>query len=359
MIEAAEPQRKRRLWPVFVAPGLFLLIALGWSAFWFYAAAQVDGVIDGWRAREAQSGRIHGCRQQSVRGFPFRLEVRCEGASVALVSQTPEQTTSQSAAMLRFAEILVVAQVYTPNLLIAEFTAPATVSDAGRPPLAIASWHTARASVAGPPERPEQVALVLEDPAVERIDGANQVPVFRAKRLALHGRPAPAADAGRPAIEAVLQVDQATGPEVHPALAAPFDGQVRVLLHGLTNFEPKPWPERFREIQAAGGRIEIVQARLQQGDLLAAAGGSLGIAANGHLAGQLDLTVAGADAVLRALGLDAALGPLSRLVPGGIMAMLGKPATLEGRDAVALPLAFENGGVRLGPVTVAHTDPLF
>jgi hypothetical protein len=359
MNETTKPRRKRRLWPVFVAPGLFLLIALGWSAFWFYAAAQINGVIDGWRAREAQSGRIHSCRQQSVRGFPFRFEVRCEGASVALLSQTPEQVASQSPALLRFAEILVVAQIYTPNLLIAEFSAPATLSDAGRPPLALANWRTARASVAGPPERPEQVALVLEEPAVERMEGANRVAVFRADRLALHGRPAPGADAGRPAIEAVLQVDQGNGPELHPALSAPFDSQIRVLLHGLTDFEPKPWPERFREIQAAGGRIEIVQARLAQGDLLASAGGALGIAANGHLSGQLDLTVAGADAVLRALGLDAALGPLSRLVPGGIMAMLGKPATLEGRDAVALPLSFENGTVRLGPVTVAHTDPLF
>jgi hypothetical protein len=359
MIEAGQSQRKRRLWPVFVAPGLFLLIALGWSAFWFYAAAQVDGVIDGWRAREAQSGRIHSCRQQSVAGFPFRLEVRCEGASVALVSQTAEQVASQTPLMLRFAEILVVAQVYTPNLLIAEFTAPATLADAGRPPMAIASWRTARASVSGPPQRPDEVALVLEEPLAEHIDGTNRIPVFRARRLALHGRPAPAANAGQPVIEAVLQVDQANGPEIHPALAAAFDGQLRLRLHGLTNFEPKPWPERFREIQAAGGRIEVVQARLTQGDLLAVAGGALALAANGHLDGQLDVTVAGADAVLRALGLDAALGPLSRLVPGGIMAVLGKPATLEGRDAVALPLVFANGTVRLGPVTVAHTDPLF
>ena len=27
-------------------------------------------------------------------------------------------------------------------------------------------------------------------------------------------------------------------------------------LSGLKDFRPKPWPERFREIQAAGGRVD-------------------------------------------------------------------------------------------------------
>ena len=32
--------RKRSLWPVFVMPALVVLLAAGWSAFWFYAASQ-------------------------------------------------------------------------------------------------------------------------------------------------------------------------------------------------------------------------------------------------------------------------------------------------------------------------------
>ena len=39
-------------------------------------------------AQEAKSGRVYDCGKRSVAGFPFRLEVRCDDASVSLVSQT-------------------------------------------------------------------------------------------------------------------------------------------------------------------------------------------------------------------------------------------------------------------------------
>jgi len=78
---------------------------------------------DAWRAQEAKSGRVYDCARRSVAGFPFRFEVRCDGASVALFSQTASQTPFTA----RLGEILVVAQIYDPKLLIAEFAAPATI----------------------------------------------------------------------------------------------------------------------------------------------------------------------------------------------------------------------------------------
>src|SRR5882724_8063622 len=124
--------RRRPLWRLFIAPVLVLIAAIAWSAFWFFAASQVDVSADAWRAREAKSGRVYDCARRSVAGFPFRLEVRCDGASVALVSQTAGQAASKTPATAKLGEILVVAQVYDPKLLIAEFTAPATISDRGQ-----------------------------------------------------------------------------------------------------------------------------------------------------------------------------------------------------------------------------------
>ena len=79
---------RRRLWPVFVPSGLFLLLAVAWSGFWFYAASHVDEKFDEWRTREAKSGRIYECANRSVAGFPFRMEVNCENPVVTLTSQT-------------------------------------------------------------------------------------------------------------------------------------------------------------------------------------------------------------------------------------------------------------------------------
>ena len=80
--------RRRPLWRLFIAPVLLVIAAIIWSAFWFYAASQVDVQADAWRAREAKSGRVFDCAKRSVAGYPFRLEIHCDDASVSLISQT-------------------------------------------------------------------------------------------------------------------------------------------------------------------------------------------------------------------------------------------------------------------------------
>src|SRR5580692_1374034 len=152
--------RRRPLWRLFIMPVLLVIAAAAWSAFWFYAASQVDVSADAWRAQEAKSGRVYDCAKRSVAGFPFRLEVRCDGASVALVAQTAGQTPLTA----RLGEILVVAQVYDPKLLIAEFTAPATISDSRGAPSMSVNWRTARSSVVGLPAVPQRASIVFDDP---------------------------------------------------------------------------------------------------------------------------------------------------------------------------------------------------
>src|SRR5262245_56143523 len=105
------PRRSAR-WRIFVAPVMLLVVATAWSAFWFYAASRVDVAADAWRAQEAKSGRLYDCGKRSVAGFPFRLEVRCDDASVALISQTAGQPANATPITARLGQILVIAQVY-------------------------------------------------------------------------------------------------------------------------------------------------------------------------------------------------------------------------------------------------------
>jgi hypothetical protein len=389
--------RRRPLWRLFFMPVLLLIAAAAWSAFWFYSASKVDETADAWRAREARSGRIYDCASRSVAGYPFRLEVRCDGASVALVSQTAGQAATQTPITAKLGEILVVSQIYDPKLLIAEFTAPATITGPGQPSM-IANWSKARSSVAGLPGVPQRVSLVFDDPAIDRTEGPAPVPLARARHVELHGRLVDGSAVDHPNIETVLRIEQGSIQEVHPLLAEPFDAEVRTILTGLKDFSPKPWPQRFREIQAAGGHVEIVQSRIQQGELIAVASGSLGLSAEGRLDGELQMTVAGLDKVIAALGIEKILdegvpqatldrvapgiktadvnnllGALDRAIPGlgkvvkqnanvaaaaGINA-LGKDAMLEGKKARAFPLRFVDGAMFLGPLKVAQTPPLF
>jgi hypothetical protein len=398
MSDTPPAPRRRSLWRLFIMPVLLLIAAAAWSAFWFYSASKVDETADAWRAREARSGRVYNCARRSVAGYPFRLEVRCDGASVSLVSQTAGQTATQAPITAKLGEILVVAQVYDPKLLIAEFTAPATISEHGDQPSMTVNWRTARSSVVGLPAIPQRVALVFDDPTLDRVDGPVQTPLARAKHIELHARLAGGTPTDHPVIETVVEISGGTVQEVHPLLTQPFDADVRAKLTGLSDFAAKPWPQRFREIQAAGGHIEIVQSRVQQGDVVAVAAGSLGLSPQGRLDGELQMTVAGLDKVIPALGIEKMLedgvpqatldrvapgvktqdvnnlfGALDRAIPGlgkvikqnanlGVTAglnALGKDATLEGKAARQFPLRFVDGVVFLGPLKVGDIPPLF
>ena len=390
--------RRRPLWRLFIMPILLLIAAAAWSAFWFFAASQVDARADAWRAQEAKSGRIYDCAKRSVAGFPFRLEVRCDGASVTLLSQTAAQAAAQAPITAQLGEILVVAQVYDPKLLIAEFTAPATISDRGQQTSMIVNWSKAHSSVVGLPAVPQRASITFDDASVGRVDGPVQAPIAGAKHVELHGRLAEGSALDRPVIETVLQIAGGSVQGLHPLLVQPFDADVRTLLSGLKDFSPKPWPERFREIQAAGGHVEIVQSRIAQGDLIAVAAGTLGLTADGRLDGELQMTVAGIEKVIPALGIEKMLeegvpqatldrvapgvktrdvnnllGALDRAIPGlgkvvkqnanvGVTAginALGKEAVLEGKKARAFPLRFVDGAVFLGPLKVGQVPPLF
>jgi hypothetical protein len=389
--------RRRPLWRLFFMPVLLLIAAAAWSAFWFYSASKVDETADAWRAREARSGRIYDCAKRSVAGYPFRLEVRCDGVSVSLVSQTAGQAATKTPITAKLGEILVVSQIYDPKLLIAEFTAPATITGPGQPSM-IANWSKARSSVVGLPTAPQRISLVFDDPSIDRTDNSPPTPLAHAKHIELHGRLVDGSAVDHPNIETVLRIGQGSVQEVHPLLAEPFDAEVRTILTGLKDFSPKPWPQRFRELQASGGHVEIVQSRVQQGDLIAVASGSLGLSAEGRLDGELQMTVAGLDKVIAALGIEKMLddgvpqatldrvapgvktadvnnllGALDRAIPGlgkvvkqnanvaaaaGINA-LGKEAMLEGKKARSFPLRFVDGAVFLGPLKMAQVPALF
>src|SRR6202022_4458392 len=113
--------------------------------------------------------------------------------------------------------------------------------------------------------------------SIDRVNSSLQTPLARAKHIELHGRLADGSALDHPVIETVLKIEGGSVQEVHPLLAEPFDADVRTMLSGLKDFSPKPWPVRFREMQAAGGHVEIVQSRIAQGDLIAVAAGTLGL----------------------------------------------------------------------------------
>jgi hypothetical protein len=369
------PSRSRFARRYAILLAVVLALVVGWIGFWNYAAGEVQVLLDGWRAREAKAGRVYACGSQSVGGFPFRFELDCAQASALFRgTATPLKVETKG--------LLLVAQVYQPTLLIGEYTGPLTVTEPGEAQSIVVNWKLAQSSLRGTPQQPERAALVLDAPEIDRIAGADRQVLLRAKHVEMHGRILGSV-AAKPVIELALELDQATLPALHQAAPTPFNANMIVSLRGLGDFSPKPWPARFREIQAAGGRIDIDQVRLRQGDSVAVGKGSLSLNADGRLQGELRMTVAGVESFLSAIGarqmvqnsasMDKIAGMLDRLSPGlGNAArqqaganialglnLIGQPTTLEGKPALTLPLRFEDGAMFLGPIPLGIAPALF
>jgi hypothetical protein len=372
----AELAPRRRPWWIALPLILVLLLGAVWTGVWFYAAREAETRMEAWRAQQARGGRVFACGSQTVGGYPFRIEVRCTNASAELRDAQPPLA-------IKLKEVLAVAQVWDPKLLIAEFTGPLAVSDPGQQPYALATWTLAQASVRGTPSAPERASIVVDG---LKLEGATAgATLFDSRRTELHARVQFGSWPHNPAIDLAVKLAGATAPTIHQVTAQAFDADILAVLHGMKDFTPKPMPARLREWQAAGGRLEVQSARLAQGETLANAAGTLALTERGGLDGALRVAAAGIERFLPAIGAEQgsslnlsrvapALNAIDRALPGvaqrvpppkqqslqaGLLALLGKQVEIEGKRGVEMPVRFNDGAVTLGPLPVGRVPPAF
>jgi hypothetical protein len=367
---------RRRRWPILAPAAIVVVLAVGWVWLWYYAASVADRTLSGWVEREAAAGRIYSCGSQSIGGFPFRIQARC--ATVAAEIKNYQPPFAVQAQAVTFA-----AEVFYPTRLVGDITGPLTLADFGQPPHLAADWMRARVVVRGVPPDPEAVSIDLEAPHVDRIGGRGDA-MFKAKRADLQTRIAAGSPRDHPVIEVTLHLSGATAPTFHPLLAEPIEAELDAVIRGFKDLSPKPWADRFREMQAASGGIEIKSLRIAQTNAIVVGAGTLSVNAHGKLDGLVRVAIAGVEHIVPLLGIDRMIGQgidqlsggdgaLDRLIPGLSGALrqtasasmienfkkMGEPTTIENRPATILPLRFSDGAIYLGMLRVGEAPPLF
>jgi hypothetical protein len=367
---------------------VFIAAAIAWTGFWYYASGAAQSTLDGWRERQAKLGYLYRCASQTLSGYPFRIEVNCKDPDIELRGAQPPLE-------IRLKDILAVAQVYDPTLIISEFGGPLTAGAPGGQPTWIANWTLAQSSVRGSPSAPERVSLVFDGATVQRRGDAGAAASVKADHIELHGRIVEGSATDHPKIEMVLRLGGVSAPTLAPVAVEPVSGEIAAVLTGMRNLAPRPWSAQLRDIQLAGGHLDITQVRLQQAGSLVVGNGTLTLNAQGQLEGQIQLAIVGLDRLLKDLDLDKAASQLisqadldkiapgldanklsqglDRILPGlggalrnntGVIAAagvgaLGQRTVLEGRPAVSVPLRFAAGAVFLGPLRLGDVAPLF
>jgi hypothetical protein len=365
----------RRRWPIWAALGAVILLAALWSGLWYVSASIADRTLAGWVEREAAAGRVYSCGSQAIGGFPFSITAECTDATAEIGNSQPPYSVGAKA--LSF-----VAEVYRPTRLVGDVSGPLTIAANGQPPSLTANWSRARIAVSGTPPYPDALSIDLDAPHLDRLGGGESL--FNAKVANFHGRIAEGSPRDHPVIGMTLHLTGASAPGINRMLGQPLDGDVDAIIRGLSDLSPKPWADRLREIQAAGGGIEIKSFRLTQADAIAVGTGTLGLNPDGKLNGVIRVAIVGIERIVPRLGIDRLIGQgldqlsgssgtLDRLVPGlsetiretanasviDNLKKMGEPTSIDNRPAILLPLRFVNGTVYLGMVRIGEMPALF
>jgi hypothetical protein len=382
---AARPRRRRRHWPILMPVAIIIVAAIAWFWLWYYAASIADRTMAGWIEREAAAGRVYSCGQQSIGGFPLGMTVRCTNAAAQIKNTVPPYDVEAR-------DVSFSAEIYRPTRLVGDIVGPLSLAEAGQQPMFAANWRRAQVGVSGVPPYPETVFADLDGPHLDQVGTGGNETWFQAKRGDLRGRVLSGSPRNHPVIETTLHLVAATAPTLHPLFAAAVDFDADAVLSGFDDLLPKPWPERFREMRANGGGVEIKALRFAQGKAIIVVGaGKLSLNEHGKLDGVIQVAIAGLEQIVPQLGLGEMLArgidqlsgtpgtaaqgmnALDQIIPGLGGALretanasivenlkkMGQPTTVESQAAVVLPLRFADGGIYLGMLRVGEVPPLF
>src|ERR1700722_1923587 len=374
----AQPQPRglagRGRWPLWLPLAIVILLAAVWSGLWYVSASVADRALAGWVEREAAAGRAYSCGTQTIGGFPLDIRARCNDVGAEIKNSQPPYAITAKA-------VDFVAEVYRPTRLVGEITGPLTVAVNGQPPSLTADWIRARLVVNGVPPYPDTLSFDFDAPHLDRAGSDEKL--FNAHNVNFQARVTEGTPRDHPVLALPLHLPGASAP-FHTLTAQPLNGDIEAVVRGLADLSPKSWADRMREMQAAGGNIEIKSLRLTQLDAVVVGGGTLTPNAEGKLDGVIRIAVVGIEHIVPLLGIDKMIaqgvdqwsgtsGTLDRLVPGlgatirqtanatviENLKKMGEPTTVDNRPATLLPLRFVNGAVYLGMLRIGDVPSLF
>jgi hypothetical protein len=339
----------RRLW-LYIPFILLLLVAMGWSALWFYGRSRINAEIDNLFAREATVGREWSCPNRDISGFPFRIEGRCSNPSYRQRGEAGELINGQ---LKGLTIIGTTAGAMSMAHVISEFEGPLVV----RSPLApdmTATWKTARASTRGGVNRLERVSLEVDSLAVASAGGGS----WTASRLEAHLREG-ADPAVTGAYDLAVKLENAMIPETDILTNSrdPVNLELDARVLGLKTVDRRNWRSTIDAWRAGGGTVRVEQLKLSKGAPRLEAKGDLKLDEQRRVEGRLEASFVNAGAIFQQFGIG--LGPAA----GGLVgALLGGGRAGGARDMnLRLPLVFDNGRLTIGPFRIpgVQLKPLF
>lgn len=348
--DAAPQARKVSRWGLYLPTGLLLILAIGWSGFWWYASGAAIRGLDDWMAAEATDGRNWSCADRAMGGYPFRLELRCSQLGLVVDDGTRSST-------LQMGPLTIVAQAYNPKLVLADLQGPLIARDADRS--ATMTWDALRLSLHLDTRGLQRFSLAARKPELSLQDQSPTPRRVKSETLEWHVR----SDVDRPAVENALDLALiATGARL-PAFddiagtTDPVDLEVSGVATQAGAVKFSGWRRTLEDWRQLGGRLDISTGRLVKGEMHIDATGSIDLDEDHRPRGQALASATGAGPLLSRFGVSA-VGGLQQALGG----LLGKRADAVVGAAAAMqwPVRIQNGRLSVGPIrTPVQIPPLY
>jgi hypothetical protein len=329
--------------------GVLVLVLVGWTIFWNFAAHEAAASLDAWIAREKLFRRVWTCPDRQIGGYPAAIEISCAKPKFDGMIFGEHYLGS-------LAGFVATAQFSNPDDVTINVVPPFHAEPDDRSGNLEMSWDALAVRLGGIPQNVSEVSVSGTGIVVAGKTSQLQAMTMKAQ----HAHAVFTRDAGRQDRATHFQIDlQGTSiPAVDAYLGGSFPADVTAS-GDITeaSFNPaKTVAQTLSQWSAAGGRIELSNFAATRGETKLEAHGTLGIDSAHEVQGQLDTKCVGFEQVLLKLGVDPAIVSAGSL----LAALLNGSKDNKGPQPLHLPVTFTEGRVSIGPVqTSLRVPPLY
>lgn len=349
MTDASPPRHKRS--GLFAPIGLFLIVLIGWTVWWFVLAGQVRAQVDERIEAMRAGGWDVTYSRMSTAGWPFRVRLGAEHVSVA----------APSGLAVAAPQLAAEANAWDPNKWVLIVGDGLVLDRPGKGKVAVRG-QAIRASVHGLTQRWPNIAVELARPEFTAHPGAEAFPISRAERVELYVRPhlAPAGSPGvDTSVDALFRLIDAEGRPGGPVEGMARNGkltaQVEAVIEDADRLQGADAAGVFAAWTRAGGRFTDIRGELSAGDSRATLSSDvLSASSDGRLQGVVSLQAVKPMAAIAGLA-QSGSGAVNRMGAAGAAAA----TAVRGDEDVSLQLTFRDGRTFLGPFAIVPAPKLF
>lgn len=328
-----------------------IFVILGWSALWYAGSYAASRAITEIEQRSAARGDAVTCADPEVGGYPFRIEVSCDGAVV-------ESNRRGLAAAVQ--AVRTVALLYKPGHVIAELEGPFTLSlpaTAAVTGEATGNWESARASVNAGISGLKRASFSGEQMVLDldRIAGQNLLEAMQLANVQLHTRSNPETPEHFDVVASAKGVELTRRDRPLPAMDFSLDARADNVGEAI-DYNAAVLVQNWLD---AGGALELHAAQFDSLGLTVKASGPLTVSPAGLVSGSLKVSLNGLEKLPDlAEAIAPRLRPQAQNVANTLRGMAAASVAEEGYE-MSLDVAIRNGVVTLGILPLGRIPALF